>query len=223
MNKPIFFTLAFVCMACLGCSTNIPFSRTVTGSGQFTRETRPVSDFTGVDLRAVGEVTIKMGKLESAVVEADDNILPLLKTELVGSQLIIGKRDNTKIRTGNPIRFIITMTRLENVSISGTGDIKINGLNSDLVTFDLPGTGSITAHGKVKTLNVSLPGTGTIDCDGLESDTVVADLNGAGEITVSARHSLQAAIAGVGSIKYSGDPTNITRTVTGHGNISKLP
>ncbi len=219
----ILSTLALVCMVSLGCSTNFPFSPTVRGSGHLTRETRPVSGFTGVDLQAVGEVTITMGDVDSVVVEADDNILPLLKTDLVGSQLIIARPSAAKLSTGNPIRFIITMKQLEQASLSGTGDININGLDADQVKFDLPGTGQITAKGKVGLLNVSLPGTGKIVCDALEADTVVADHDGAGEITVRARRSLDARISGHGSINYYGDPTDVSKTVTGYAKINKLP
>lgn len=224
MKRAIFFTLAFVSIVSLACSSiNLPFYRTIKGSGQVTSETRPASGFTGVDLQTTGDVTITIGKVDSVVVEADDNILPLLKTEVIGSQLLISKRANTKISTRNPMRFIVTMKKLENASMSGTGDIKIDGLDSDLVKFDLSGTGSITANGKVKTLHVSLPGTGKIVCEELEADTVIAHHSGNGEITVRAGHSLDANITGVGSINYYGDPAEITKTITGHGSINELP
>ncbi len=223
MKRYTLCVLAFVSLVSLACSFSIPFSGTVQGSGQVTRETRRVTGFTGVDLDTVGEVTITMGEVDAVVVEADDNILPLLKTEVVGSQLIIGKPAPTKISTGHPIRYIITMKTLENATISGTGDIKVDGLDADLVKFDLPGTGRITAKGKAQTLHVSLPGTGEIVCDELEADTVVADHSGTGEITVRAVRSLSAHIAGHGFINYYGDPTNITATVTGHGSINRLP
>ncbi len=157
------------------------------------------------------------------VIEADDNILPLLKTEVIGSQLLISMRANTYINVTNPVHYTITMKTIESASVSGSGNMNIIGLDSDLVKFDLPGTGSITAKGNVKTLNVSLPGAGDIDCDGLKADNVVADLNGFGNITVRAGHNLNAEINGVGSINYYGDPTIITKTVTGHGSINNLP
>ncbi len=223
MKRSLLFTLAFVCMVSLGCTSNIPFSGMVKGSGQVARETRPVSGFTGVDLQTVGDVTITMGEVDSVEVEADDNLLPLLKTTVIGSELVIRQPALAKISTGNPIRFTITMKRLDKTSLSGGGDIKINGLDADRVKLDLPGTGQIVANGKVKTLDVNFPGTGKIVCDGLEAETVVADHSGTGEITIRVRRSLDAHITGHGSINYYGDPTEVTRTITGHGRIIKLP
>lgn len=117
MKRSIFFILAFVSIVSLACSISIPLGRKVTGSGQVARETRPVSGFTGVELQTVGDVTITIGEVESVVVEADDNLLPLLKTEVAGNRLLISMPANTKISTGNPIRFAITMKALENASI----------------------------------------------------------------------------------------------------------
>ncbi len=244
MKRSIFFTVAFICMVSLGCGFGIPFSGTVKGSGQIARETRPLSGFTGVDLQAVGDVTITIAEVDSVVVEADDNILPLLKTEVVGGQLRISKPAGTKISVENPIRFTVTMKTLENASVSGTGDMKVDGLDSDLVNLNLSGTGCITANGKAGTLNISMPGTGRITakgkagtlnvnltdrgngniaCDGLEADIVTARLGGTGDITVRAGHSLEAAISGTGTVNYHGDPTTVTRSVTGHGSINRLP
>lgn len=205
------------------CSLSTPFKRTVKGYAKVTRETRSVSGFTGVDFQATGDVSIRMGDEDSVVIEAAENILPLLKTEVIGSQLIISERADTEISDRSPMRFTITTKKLESASMSGTGDININGVDADLLKFDLAGTGTITAHGKVKTLIVSLPGMGFLICDGLEADRVIADHNGIGEILVRAEHSLNAEITGVGAIKYYGDPANIVKAVTGYGKIYQLP
>ncbi len=223
MKRYVLFTLAFVSIVSLACSAALPFFGTVTGSGRATSETRPVSGFTGVDFQTTGEVIITQGAADSVVVQADDNLLRLLRTEVVGSQLRISQPSNVKISTRNPIRFIITMRAIENVALSGTGEIKIDGLDSDLVKLDLSGTGALTAHGKAKTVQVSLSGTGFIRCDELEADSVVARHSGNGEITVRARHALDANMTGVGAINYCGDPARITRTITGHGMINALP
>jgi hypothetical protein len=196
---------------------------TVTGFGQFTHETRPVCGFTGVDFRASGDVSIRMGEVEAVVIEAYENILPLLKTEVIGNQLIISEPASIQISDKSPIRFMITMKKLEYASMRGSGDINIDGLEDDMVKFDLSGIGTITAYGKVRTLIASLPGMGFIVCIGLEADTVIAHHSGTGEINVRAERSLDANITGVGAINYYGDSANITRTITGYGKINQLP
>lgn len=199
-----------------------PFEPTIQDSDQVTHETRPVSGFTGVDFQAAGDMSITMGEVDSVVIVADDNILPLLKTEIIDSQLIISAPANVHISEKGPIHFWITMKKLVDASMSGTGDMHIDGLDADLVRFDLSGTGTITANGKARTLIASLPGMGFILCIGLEADTVIAHHSGTGEIIVRAEHSLEADITSVGAIKYYGHSADITKAVTGYGKINQL-
>ncbi len=114
------------------------------------------------------------------------------------------------------------MKKLVDASMSSTGDISIDGLDTDQVKFDLSGTGTITANGKVRKLIANLPGMGFIVFIELEADTVLADHSGMGEIIVRVEHSLDAHITGVGAIHYYGDSANITKTVTGYGKINQL-
>lgn len=201
----------------------MPLEQTVKGFDQVAaRKICPVSDFTSVDFQATGEVSITMGEIDSVVIEADENILPFLKTEVIGSQLIISETVNVQISDKRPIHYAITMKKLVHASMSGTGDINIDGIDDDLVKFDLSGTGTITAYGKVRTLMANLPGMGFIVCIELEADTVIANHSGTGEIIVRAEHSLNANITGVGAIKYYGDSANIIQTVTGYGKINQL-
>ncbi len=63
-----------------GCST-------VSGSGNVVTETRQVSGFNRIDLAGSGEVTIQQGDAESLTIEADDNVLPRLTSEVSNSTL----------------------------------------------------------------------------------------------------------------------------------------
>jgi hypothetical protein len=49
---------------------------------------------------------------------------------------------------------------------------------------------------------------------------VKAALSGSGNIFVTARKSLDASLPGSGTISYSGDPADVTKSVTGSGAIT---
>ncbi len=53
------------------------------GSGTAKTETRPVAGFTSIELAGTGDVQVKQTGTESLTVTADDNLLPLLTTEVV--------------------------------------------------------------------------------------------------------------------------------------------
>src|SRR5512136_2425412 len=79
----------------------------VRGSGKVVSETRPVSGFTSVSVTCAGEVQITQGNADALVIEAEDNVLPLLVSEVHGSQLVLKTKPNTSYNTTRPVRFTI--------------------------------------------------------------------------------------------------------------------
>ena len=147
MKKTIFLPLLVVVLLSLACTLTIGSSQSTQGSGNVTKESRSVTGFTGVEIASSAEVTVSIGESESVVVEADDNIQPLIQTNVRGGTLVIETRPNTSINPTTRVRVTITMKSLEKASITGSGDMTINGLKAQAVTFSLPGSGNITAAG----------------------------------------------------------------------------
>ena len=79
----LLLVMAVSATGCLGI-------RTVSGSGKVTEEEREVSGFTGVELATIGNLTIELGERESLHIEAEDNLMRYLETEVRGETLIIG-------------------------------------------------------------------------------------------------------------------------------------
>ena len=58
------------------------FGSKINGSGVAASESRPSSEFSGVEVGGVFQVEITAGKEYSIQVQADDNLLPYVKTEV---------------------------------------------------------------------------------------------------------------------------------------------
>jgi len=54
-----------------------------------TSETRLIQGIHGVDLTGFGELTITQGTEEALVIEAEESMLPLVKTQVDGGVLVI--------------------------------------------------------------------------------------------------------------------------------------
>lgn len=67
---------------------NFSFRSGTSGSGNLATETRDVSGFTGVDVGGVFQVEITAQKEFGIEIDADDNLLPLIKTEVRGGVCI---------------------------------------------------------------------------------------------------------------------------------------
>jgi len=200
-------------LSVLACSTITISPNTVTGSGNVISETRNVSGFDSVMLEGSGNVTVSFGSSESVMVEADDNIVPLIETTVQNGRLVIGTKNNTNITTRNGIHVTVTAKSLKGISLKGSGDIKVTNLTGSNVTVELPGSGNITVTGTADSVNISL-------ADGLQARSATITLNGSGNITAYASENLEATLRGSGTIHYSGNPSQVNKSVTGSGTIT---
>jgi hypothetical protein len=199
-------------------------------------ETREVSDFDRVALAGFGHLIITQGDRESLEIEAPQDMLDRIETEVEGGQLTIGfKRtwmdwidDVLAVGlSGKPVRYNLTVKRLSNLLIMGAARVQVTGLKTEQLAVDLRGTGEVRiASLDAERLEVSLPGAGAVRASGrsteqtvtingaaiyeageLRSQRVKATVHGVGNATVWAVEELDATIRGVGEVSYYGSPT----------------
>jgi hypothetical protein len=232
---------AGLALALAGCDWSWNVTR---GSGNVATETRDVSGFTGVQLAWVGDVDIRQGDSEGLTITAEDNLLPLITTVVENGKLVIaikeGTRDNAVIPT-RPVKFELSVRQLEEIELSGAGNISTEKLEGDELDLTLSGAGNVDLKGLALSgldvsssgagnLNlageaprqaVTLSGLGNHDAGDLRSADVSVTLSGAGNATVWAEETLDAEISGAGSIRYYGEP-KVSQSVSGLGSVSSL-
>ena len=213
MPNRCLLAMAAVLLVLSGCSV-------VSGSGQVASETRSVSGFTGIDLSGTGEVIIEQGGSESLTVEADDNVLPVLTSEVEGSVLRLGRKPRTTVNTRNPIRYRVTLPVLTSLELSGSGSVTAEGLQLDALRVDISGSGTVSLAGSADEQTVEMSGSGRYDAAGLSSRSVEVDISGSGEATVAVTEQLRVDISGSGTVTYSGDPT-VDQSISGSGRLVK--
>ncbi|XZE19179.1 head GIN domain-containing protein [Pirellulaceae bacterium SH449] len=213
MNRLIqYFPVYATLLAVSGCSVAI------TGSGVSQSEARDLDEFRSIRNTTVGEVMITIGDNQTVEVTADDNILPLVVTEVVDGELIIKSTGNFSTSLGLLVN--ITTPMVESVSSAGVGNTKLLGIDSDKLNVRLSGVGSIQAEGSVKNLNVSVTGVGGVNFSKLIAENVSVKVSGVGSAVVHASQSINASTTGVGSIRVAGNPEEKTVKKTGVGSIS---
>ena len=221
--KKIFIPL-FVVVLLLACNTvTIGGNNVVDGSGVVVSETRSVSGFDSIELPGSADVDIKIGDGESVVVETDDNILPLIQTEVRGHTLVIRNKPLTNIRTQNGVQVTVTMKSLESLRIPGSGNVTITGLDGGSVALDISGSGNVIAQGTADSVDINLSGSGNILVGDLQARTVEVRIGGSGNVEVYASEALNASIPGSGSITYRGIPASVDKSISGSGSIDPVP
>ncbi|MBO9728210.1 MAG: DUF2807 domain-containing protein [Chitinophaga sp.] len=213
----------------------------VTGNGNVKEESRDASSFKDISTSGIYKVVITQGNNHSIRIEAEENLLPYIITEIKGDELRIYSKKGYNIQPTKGVKVYVTLQQVDKLSASGAGGYSNTGvLNSDRIQLQFSGAADANLNIKTKKLDVGLSGASNIKLKGssdkaeygisgaadiqaldLSSDDVSVDISGTGKAQVFAQKKLAASISGMGSIKYKGDP-GVTKSISGMGRISKI-
>ncbi len=205
------------------------------------KETRNVEDFNQVALSLPGNLYLTQGSKNEVIIEADEDILAKIETEVRGTALNIGFEKWYNYRGTGQINVYITVKEINKLVLAGSGDIiaksAINSdqlgliitgsgkiLIDDLITKELKavisGSGDIKVEGKSKAneLKATVTGSGDFDSNNLEFGNANLTITGSGTIRALVTEDLDANITGSGKIYYKGKPI-IDANITGSGKI----
>ncbi len=188
------------------------------GSGVVATQTRDLAAFNSIDLAGSNNVVIRVGEKQSVVVRADDNLLDRVTTEVQSGKLVIANTPGD-FTTKSPMRVEVSVPTLNALTLTGSGNIVVDGIEAESLSVTLPGSGTLTASGTATRLDVTISGSGTVQLTRLIANDVRASVGGSGSIFVTATRSLDALVSGTGSILYAGNPRDVTKNVTGTGTI----
>jgi hypothetical protein len=189
------------------------------GSGAAATQTRTVAGFSGLDLAAGNNVTIIVGRPQSVIVHADSNQINHVTTQVVAGTLVIGNTGSFTAR--GPMSVAVSVPSLTALSLSGSGQISATGIRTPQLTVTISGSGLVSASGTATRLDATINGNGTARLSQLTARDVHAVISGSGLIQVTATASLDAAVPGSGTIIYSGNPAQVTTSVTGSGTVTR--
>lgn len=217
---------------------------TITGNGNVKKETRQVSGFQGVALSGSMNVELSYGSSNTITVEGDENILPYIETKVEDGVLEIKTKNRTGFKTRNKLIVYVSLTKLTEIRVSGSGNITGNGdfsndgktvvsvsgsgdINVGMNSFNemrinVSGSGNVTLKGKsTNNIDATISGSGNIDCSEIQCNDVFAHVSGSGNIKVYANKSIDAKVSGSGNIYYKGSATSLNIKSSGSGKIIK--
>jgi hypothetical protein len=131
----------------------------VQGSGVAATQTRELASFSAVELAGSNVVTIRVGEKQSVVVQADDNLLDRVTTEVQSGNLVIGNTVGS-FTTESPMSVEITIPSLDALTLTGSGVVAATGIETPSLTVTLSGSGALRASGTATQLDVTLGGSG---------------------------------------------------------------
>jgi hypothetical protein len=189
------------------------------GSGVMKVEKRTVPSFTSLSVSGAYDIEIVVQKDQNVELEGDDNLLPLISTDVRGGVLEVS--NSQSLSTRNNLRLRIAVPSLEGISSSGASDIVISSVKSDGFDIDISGAGSLKVSGETKALGIKLSGAGDVDAKDLHAQTVNVKSSGSATADVYATEELRADVSGAGSVNYYGDPKSVKEDTSGAGSVTR--
>ncbi len=214
MKRTIYPAVALFMLLLVGCN-----GIGIRGSGIVKDENRPVDSFDNIDISGMYDVRISVGNENSLRIYGDDNLLPLIKTEVEGNTLHVWSKKNISPR--KKIKIEIVTESLETISSSGASRIKLNDFKGEELNIEGSGAGSFHLSGETEYLRIELSGAVNLNADNLIADKVDVEISGASDADVYAKDELRAEISGVGNIEYSGNPQSVKKSISGLGSITQ--
>jgi len=189
------------------------------GSGHIASEKRDLSGFNAIEVGGTFQVEIVAQKDFDVEVTGDNNLLPLIKTEVDGGVLRI-QRDGRMSPT-KPILIRVSAPDINSMEISGAAAVTAGGLKNNRTSVELSGKSDLKIAGQTDNFVVELTGASYLDAENLNAVDATVDTSGASSVLVNATGKLTADASGASTVTYIATPTNLVKSSTGAATISQ--
>lgn len=238
MKKVIFGFFILASGFVMSCSKD---TSCISGNKQVITETRDLKSFHSIYSNGSAEIYINPAGENGMRIEAESNIMPRIKTEVIDGRLNITTEGC--INRHKTIKIYLGMTELREVELNGSGLIKctetissstnsnkfkLNGSgNLEMITDALQteaytnGSGNIILKGAAADYKAFINGSGEIHSYDLIGRKVNVSITGSGDAEVYATDDLYVFINGSGNVYYKGNPASVNAKYDGSGDLIK--
>jgi hypothetical protein len=227
----MFATVSFGCW-------NIPQDHS---TDNFVKEDRAVSNFTELEIGGAYKVYLSQGDKEKLVIEADKDEIGEIVTEVVGNKLKIYTKSGWGERF-HEMTIYLTFKNLDYIDLSGAVDVSadksltfselemdVSGaaeidleMNADKYKAEFSGVSEIDFRGTCKTGYIEISGASDFNAEGLQFEDLSVELSGASDAKVFATKKLHIDVSGASSVRYKGNPPDISIDESGASSINPM-
>ena len=184
-------------------------------------QTRTVDTFTKIRIKGSVKLKVMGGEDQNVSIDADDDVVDRIITEVEDGTLIIDMDSKGKKRrwSGSKVAVTISMQQLEALNLDGAMDGAFTNLNGSDLDVTINGAGNLSIEGSCGTFRVRLSGAGNIEAEDFKCKNVDVRLSGAGNIEAYATEKADVRLSGIGNIDITGNPAEISKRKGGFGSI----
>lgn len=190
----------------------------VQGSGKRELQSRQIPSFTSISTEGAFTIEVTCQKEPRLEIEADDNILSLVRAEV--SNNVLRLSNSGSYSTKEPVTIRISVPNLEALSIKGAGTIDIKGMKNEKFEIDSEGAPTVYVSGTTNLVDIHSDGAGKIDTNSLRAARAVVNSNGATHVELDVKEQLNVTVNGPSTVFYKGDPI-VSKSVNGPGRVQR--
>lgn len=190
----------------------------IRGEGPKVRETIKIDKIEGFNLGVPANVYLSKGK-QQIEIKGQKNIIANIERDVRNGIWNIEFEEN--VRNMGDLEIYITVPSFRKLGIAGAGSIigkdEFNNL-SDL-KVSISGSGDIELEGNAGDLDVSIAGSGDVNLKNLKVGNCDVSIAGSGDCEIHVSEDLKVSIAGSGDVKYKGNPDKVKSSIAGSGDV----
>ena len=189
-------------------------------------EERALAPFSKLRVENGIDVSLIQGDRPSVTIDADDNLLKDIVTEVDGGELRISRTRNSGRFFGSDAKVRLTFVQLSGIrasggsDIDGGSDVKLDELSisasggSDVdlaveakkLELTLSGGSDLKLRGSAETLSITASGGSDIAAGDLRADRVTLRVSGGSDAHVNAKDAIELDASGGSDVTVSGNP-----------------
>lgn len=242
LHLPAFICSIFLLYSLIaGCTKNN--NDCLKSTGEIITEERLLGTFTRIEAHNNVNVIITQGSTTAVSVEAGENLIGKVTTEVQNDILIIGNDNKCNwVRSyKHEIDVHVTVANLQEIDHYGFGNItSTNTIISDglIITIysngdvnldinmnycysDVHKSGDLILSGYASINSLWTIGNNWIRCQDLVTDSTYVVSKTTGDCLVNASFKLKVLLEGTGDVYYSGDPADVELEIVGDGAVIK--
>lgn len=233
-------TAIAVAVSLTSCNYKIDLGKSITGSGKVVSVTRTVGSFDKVRVSQGLECEIIQSDKTEVIVEADDNLINDIKTEVENGTLVISCEYSNYVNVSSK-KVTVRMPKIVSLEASSGASLRSKGvltgesvsvksssgsstdieLEADTITLESSSGSDQNVRGKALKLNTASSSGSHIDADGITANEVFAQTSSGSSTTVHPVVLLDAKASSGSSISYVHSPQEIRKEESSGGSVSK--
>jgi hypothetical protein len=194
-----------------------PEATPVPGSGNLVTEDRTTTDFTRVSVGAGIKVVAKAGAEPKVSLEAQENLLPLITTNVIDGQLVVNVAP-PGITTSEPITLTVTAPVIESLALSGGSTGFLESV-TDTLNLDAAGGSKLTVIGTVKGLTLATSAGSHAELGELVAENAQVTMSDGSSATMMVTSGVSGTASGGSTLVLVKPPASMTVSVSGGASV----